>query len=96
MPPAEFCRCCGSQLEKASEDDARLPGKRPVVATVVRYRCPGCCRGGSIYYRDGRVLDRVGPSVAPSIQTEIDTRLEPTPNPPTSGVATDGGRPSDD
>lgn len=92
MPPTEFCRCCGSRLDKASEGVARVPGTKPVAATVVRFRCPGCLRGGSIYYRDGSILDRIGPSVAPSIQTQIDAGREPQSSPSTRGVATDGGR----
>lgn len=96
MPFDEPCRCCNTMLEKASEDTARTVGGKRGTARVVRLRCPGCRRGGSIYYQDGRITGREGPSVTPSIQTQIDAGREPQPSPPTCGVATDGGRPSDE
>jgi predicted RNA-binding Zn-ribbon protein involved in translation (DUF1610 family) len=87
----EPCQSCGVELEQKSEDTARVVGGKAETADVVRFLCPSCNRGGSIYYRDGQVIDRLGPAVTTDASVRVDDRREPSPGVDHGAVATDGG-----
>ena len=96
MTGVEPCQCCGAELERVGGGD--LETTRAVslkdarhVADIVRFRCPGCGRGGSIRYQQGEIHSRVGPAVEMDALVKIDQRLEPSAGVNHQQVATDGG-----
>ena len=96
MTGFEPCRCCGTELDRVGGGDLETTCAVSLksawdVADVVRYRCPGCGRGGSIRYQDGTIHSRVGPAVEMDAQVTIDQRLEPSASVDHQQVATDGG-----